>query len=58
MYELLFKRLTFRMVKSNEYTDIQVNAGNLLISDCSGYPNTILSEEEYKPNMFTFLQSL
>lgn len=58
MYEFLFRRLEFRMVKSNEDTDIQVNAGNLLVSDCSDYPNTILTEEEYRPVSVVFLKSL
>jgi hypothetical protein len=46
------------MVKSNEDTDIQVNAGNLIVSDCSGYPNTILTEGEFREVRNTFLKSL
>lgn len=46
------------MKQSTIETNIEVTAGNLLISDCSGYPNTILSEGEYYPNLFTFVRSL
>lgn len=49
LYDLLFRRLAFTMTKTPYETNIKVCAGNLLISDCSGYPNTILTEDEYRP---------
>lgn len=52
-----FEDFTLELEIKPVSTKVKVNVQDLIINDCSNYPNTIIYEEDYIPNAFTVFKT-